>query len=141
MYSTYLGGSNYDNGYDIAVDGSGAAYVTGVTFSNNFPTANAFQATRQGIDTNAFVTKLTPAGSALAYSTYLGRLADEGRGIAVDSSGSAYVTGVTLASNFPAVNAFRGTSGGSYDAFVTKFAATGSTLVYSTYLGGNGEDN
>ncbi len=141
LYSTYLGGTNYDNGYDIAVDGSGSAYVTGVTFSNNFPTANAFQATRQGIDTNAFVTKLTPAGSALAYSTYLGRLADEGRGIAVDPSGSAYVTGVTLASNFPAINAFRATSGGSYDAFVTKFAATGTTLVYSTYLGGNGEDN
>ena len=94
VYSTYLGGSDEDQGYSIAVDGSGAAYVTGKTVSTNFPTLNPYQATNQG-GHDGFVTKLSPAGNSLIYSTYLGGSAvDDELGIAVDGSGAAYVTGL-----------------------------------------------
>src|SRR5205085_1987157 len=101
VYSTYLGGSGYDTGYGIAVDGAGSAYVTGAATSFNFPTQSPYQATLQaGYD--AFVTKLTPAGNALFYSTYLGGSSDDsGNGIAVDGAGSAYITGATNSTNFP----------------------------------------
>src|SRR5437762_1954940 len=141
VYSTYLGGSAYGEGDGIAVDGSGNAYVTGLTDSTNFPTLNALQST---ISSNyvGFVTKFNPSGSALVYSTYFGGSdGGWGRSIAVDASGNAYVTGVTSASNFPTVNALQSTYGGGYnDAFVIKLNPTGSALVYSTYLGGSGED-
>ena len=105
-YSTYLGGNSTDNGFGIAVDASGNAYVTGVTFSTNFPTANPIQANHssQGVNNEAFVTKLNSQGSALLYSTYLGGSGvDAGRGIAVDASGNAYVTGFTSSLDFPLV--------------------------------------
>ncbi len=98
LYSTYLGGSVQDGGNAIAVDSSGNAYVTGFTQSADFPTANPLQASLAGKN-NAFVAKLNPTGSALVYSTYLGgndqTYTDAGLGIAVDSSGNAYVTGQT----------------------------------------------
>jgi len=144
VYSSYLGGSTFDSGSGIAVDSSGSAYVTGLTDSTNFPTQNPFQGSLGGIGAvNAFVTKFTPAGSTLDYSTYLGgsSSADGGNGIAVDSSGSAYVTGFTGSSNFPTKNAFQSTFGGGIeDAFVTQFNPSGSALVYSTYLGGSNND-
>ena len=105
-YSTYLGGSNTDNSFGIAVDVSGNAYVTGLTFSTNFPTANPIQATHssQGVNNDGFVTKLNSQGSALIYSTYLGGTGvDTGRGIAVDATGNAYVTGFTSSPDFPLV--------------------------------------
>jgi hypothetical protein len=137
VYSTYLGGSMDDRGYGIAVDGTGAAYVTGYTCSTDFPVSNAAQAA--GGNCDAFVTKLAPSGAALTYSTYLGgRAYDEGNAIAVDSGGSAYVTGATFSTNFPTVNPLQGAKRGDQDAFVTKLAAVGSTLTYSTYLGGGG---
>ena len=138
IYSTYLGGSGLDFGFGIAVDSSGNAYVTGSTNSTDFPTANAFQAMNIGND--AFVTKLNSAGSALLYSTFLGGSGSDGAtGIAVDSSGNAYVTGSTSSTDFPTANAFQAAYGGDLsDAFVTKLNATGSALVYSTYLGGRG---
>jgi hypothetical protein len=143
IYSTFLGGSGYDFGYGIAVDTAGYAYVTGFAGSTNFPaTPGAFQTVSGGIY-NAFVTKVSPAGTALVYSTYLGgNLADQGRGIAVDSAGSAYVTGMTSSPNFPvSAGVFQTTYGGDiYDAFVTKLDPTGTGLVYSTYLGGSGVD-
>jgi len=141
VYSTYLGGSVGDIGNGIVVDSSGSAYVTGVTFSTDFPTMNPFQASLAGTE-NAFVTKFSPAGSTLVYSTYLGgsTSATSGIGIAVDSSGSAYVTGVTFSTDFPTMNAFQPTLGGGSDAFVTKFNPIGSALVYSTYLGGSQDD-
>jgi len=140
VYSTYLGGSRPDWGYGIAVDSSGNAYVTGRTLSTDFPTRNAFQRTfGGGGDFDAFVTKLNPSGS-LVYSTYLGGSGgDRGHGIAVDSSGNAYVTGETYSTDFPTKNAFQRTFGGEWDAFVTKLNPSGS-LVYSTYLGGSGDD-
>ena len=144
VYSTYLGGSNNDQGFGIAVDSSGAAYVTGSTESTNFPTtAGAFDTSLTGAS-NAFITKLSPNGSSLAYSTYLGGSSSElGYGIAVDPSGAAYVTGATSSSNFPTTagafdTSFNGTSAG--EAFITKLNPNGSSLAYSTYLGGSGDD-
>ena len=140
VYSTYLGGSGNDRGAGIAVDSSGNVYVTGFTESTNFPTLNPFQATSGG-GKDAFVTKLNPTGNALVYSTYLGGSGNEiAAGIAVDSSGNAYVTGPTDSTNFPTLNPFQATSGGGNDVFVTKLNPTGNALVYSTYLGGSGND-
>ncbi len=141
VYSTYLGGSGSDYGAAIAVDTSGNVYVTGYTASTNFPTSGAYQGTYGGGGYDAFVAKLAANGS-LSYSTYLGGSGDDyGRGIAVDSSGSAYVFGYTTSTNFPTAGAFQSTyGGGTNDAFVTKLAANGGSLIYSTYLGGSGDD-
>jgi hypothetical protein len=140
LYSTYLGGSGADWGTGIAVDGAGNAYVTGGVSSTNFPLQHALQASESGT-ANAFVTKVNATGSALIYSTYLGGSTyDVASGIALDSAGDAYVTGVTHSSNFPTQNALYSTYGGGGDAFVTKLNAAGSALVYSTYLGGSRSD-
>jgi hypothetical protein len=145
IYSTYLGGSEFDEGWGIAVDSSGCAYVTGHAYSIDFPTANAFQSSHGGGDeeNDAFVTKLNASGSALLYSTYLGGSSfDMSRSIAVDSSGNAYVTGYTGSTNFPTANPVQSNHGGGYsDAFVTKLSTSGSALLYSTYLGGSGSDS
>ena len=136
LYSTYLGGSSIDQGFAIAVDGSGNAYVTGYARSTNFPiTGGAFQTTRSG-NQDAFVTKLNASGSALVYSTYLGGSSfAEGQAIAVDVAGNAYVKGDTQTADFPTtVGAFRPTSSGFDNDFVTKLNTSGSALVYSTYL-------
>ena len=144
IYSTYLGGSGTDQGYGIAVDNSGSAYVTGYTTSTDFPTMNPLQPAKAGGDTDAFVAKLSPEGSALIYSTYLGGSRnDYGWGIAVDSLGNAYITGNTTSTDFPTMNPLQPAEadGGVYgDAFVAKLNPTGSALVYSTYLGGGGND-
>ncbi len=140
VYCTYLGGSGTDYGYGIAVDADGNAYVTGETDSTNFPTMNPFQAANGG-NGDAFVTKLNATGNALIYSTYLGgSTSDMGAAIAVDAAGNAYVTGSAYSTDFPTVNPFQASSGGSYDAFVTKLNAAGNALVYSTHLGGSDAD-
>jgi hypothetical protein len=158
VYATYLGGDSSDYGYGIAVDSAGSAYVTGYTYSQNFPvTAGALQSVLAG-GPDAFVTKLNSAGSALVYSTYLGGSnSDGGNGIAVDSAGSAYVTGYTNSLNLPttpgAIQPVKPLSwnvycnGCSYDfyysnqtAFVTKLDPSGTSLQYSTYLGGTSTD-
>lgn len=137
-YSTYLGGSDSDTGADIAIDDSGHAYITGDTLSLNFPTQNPYQSTLRGSQ-DAFISKLNSTGDALIYSTYLGGTSsDAGFGIAVDSSGNAYVTGITFSSNFPLVNPIQATRPGTRGIFVTKLNAAGNALVYSTYLGGIG---
>ncbi len=142
VYSTYLGGSGGDDeGFGIAADSAGNAYVTGVTSSTTFPTTSgAFQTVLKGTS-DAFVTKLNAAGTAPpAYSSYLGG-GDEGFGIAADSGGNAYVTGQTASTDFPTTSAaFQPAFGGVNDAFVTKLNAAGNALVYSTYLGGTGDD-
>lgn len=149
VYSTYLGGSSYDFGHAIAVDSGDNAYVTGITYSTDFPTTpGALQTTCGGGASScnsvgdAFVTKLNSTGSALVYSTYLGGSAgDQGNGIAVDGSGNAYVAGWTGSTDFPTMNALQSAYGGSYaDAFVSKINSTGTAFVYSTYLGGIGPD-
>jgi len=139
VYSTYIGGSNEDYGLGIAVDGSGNAYVTGQTYSTDYDvTTGAFQ-TMHGGWTDVFVTKLNASGSSLVYSTYIGgNSEDVANGIAVDGSGNAYVTGYTQSTDYDVTpGAFQTTNGGAYDVFVTKLNASGSGLVYSTYIGGS----
>jgi hypothetical protein len=144
VYSTFLGGSTTDFGNGIAVDAAGDAHVTGFTVSSDFPTSvGAFDTSQNGGgSSDAFVTKLNPAGTALLYSTYLGgSSADVGRGIALDAAGDAYVTGQTGSSDFPTSGgAFDTSHNGGSDVFVTKLNPAGSALVYSTFLGGSGLD-
>jgi Beta-propeller repeat len=143
VYSTFLGGNNIDAANGIAVDSTGAAYVSGAVRSLNFPTLNPYQATKAGNagQYDAFVTKFTPAGNALVYSTYLGGATSDGNPrIAVDSAGSAYVSGSTTSPDFPTVNAYQANHGGIMDIYVTKFTPAGNALVYSTHLGGSGFD-
>lgn len=140
-YSTYLGGTNNDSGLGIAVDSIGIAYVTGYTSSTNFPTKNPYQATlRWGKD--AFVTKLASSGNLLTYSTFLGGgYDDEGADIVVDASGNACLCGYTKSSDFPSHNGAQpGYGGGFCDGFITKVDSSGSTLAFSSFLGGTGED-
>jgi uncharacterized protein (TIGR03437 family) len=141
IYSTYLGGSGLDTASAVALDSAGSAYVTGTTFSTDFPTKNPFQSAK-GAQSDAFVAKINPAGTAWVYATYLGgNNVDQGNGIAVDSSGNAYVAGYTASSNFPVQSPYQNlNASNSVDAFVTKINPAGSALVYSTYLGGSATD-
>lgn len=147
IYSTYLGGTGFDQGNGIAVDAAGDAYVAGETTSTDFPLANAFESSNQDPSGVAFVTKLNPSGSVLLFSTYLG-----GRGggpggasaIALDSSGNAYITGADSSTgDFPLMNPIEGYNSKSAGTgtFVTEMSADGSALVYSTFIGGyNGQN-
>ena len=142
IYSTFLGGSESDWAYGIAVDSLGNAYVTGETYSTAFPTKNAYQVSGGGTFQDTFVTKLAPAGSSISYSTFLGGgNSDWGNAIALDASGNAYVTGGTKSSDFPTHNAYQSTyGGGDIDAFISKLGPNGTTLTYSTFLGGSKSD-
>ena len=148
LYSSYLGGSTVAGGRPVdsiqavAIDSSGAAYVTGSEQSTDFPTVNPLQIGNNGAS-DAFVTKVNPSGNALDYSTFLGGSgADVGRAIAVDGSGDAFLAGYTLSSNFPTQNAFQGTNPAATNAhcFVTELNPAGTSLVFSTYFGGTGQD-
>jgi hypothetical protein len=136
VYSTYLGGSWEDYGYAIAVTQAGQAVITGKTESVNFPSAYPIY-TYQG-SKDVFVTKFKSDGSGLVFSTFLGDVfEEEGRGVAIDSEGKICVTGTTYSEHFPTTpGAYQEIKGGSMDVFVTKFSADGSSLVFSTYLGG-----
>ena len=158
VYSSLFGGNGYDQANAVAVDSSGNVYVTGYTFSSDFPIVNPIPGACQGYCGggpygngygDAFVTKINPAGSSLIYSSLLGGSSgDEATAVAVDSSGNVYVTGVTQSSDFPNPNQIQGacqgicgTSGDPWGwAFVTKFNAAGSALVYSSYIGGSSGD-
>lgn len=156
-YSTYLGGSEGDEGKGIAVDATGSAYVTGLSQSTNFPTSNAIQRTKAGVGvcedifsncSDAFVTRLSASGRELIYSTYLGggsqiplrATGDSASDIAIDAAGNAYVTGTTSSTDFPTANALQPANAGFGDAFVAKVNATGSDFGYSTYFGGGGDE-
>src|SRR5216684_8149258 len=140
-FSTYLGGPGDDSANAVAVDASGNAYVTGLA-STGFPsTGGAFQQFNQG-STDAFITKFTSNGS-LVYSTLAGGTNyDLANGIAVDSAGNAYITGVTYSTSFPGAptGGAQAANAGSGDAFVAKLNAVGSGLLYFTFLGGSGTD-
>ncbi|HEX5731892.1 MAG TPA: SBBP repeat-containing protein [Blastocatellia bacterium] len=141
VYSTFLGGSGFDFASEIAIDSAGNAYVTGEAGAGFPVTPGAFQTSFNGAR-EAFVTKLNAAGTALVYSTFLGGSGDDaGFGIAVNAAGNAYVTGFSDSLNFPATpGAFQTVKAAGTDAFVTQLSAAGNALVYSTYLGGNGND-
>ena len=144
-YSTYYGGADYDEGAAIAVDAKGSLYVTGLTESTDFPTVHAFQNALQG-GGDAFVFKLAivsgaPSSAAVPYSSFLGGSDDEmGRAIAADSNGNAYVAGYTTSSDFPIAAPAQPMLQGSQDAFVARLSPNGA-LAFSTYLGGNDEDD
>lgn len=148
IYSTYLGGElsqttgrDEEAGYGIAVDAAQNAYITGFTTSPGFPTVGAIQPDFGGVE-DVFVAKINAAGTALLYSTFLGGdRAEEAKEIALDPLGNAYITGYTFSLNFPLVNALQPNYGGNVDAFVTKLNATGTELIYSTFLGGTGTEN
>lgn len=170
IFSGYLGGSDRDSGIGICLDSSNYVYVTGYTYSMNFPTKNALSVVRPGTikpflgsglsgSNDVFVTKLAPRGAGVVYSTYLGGLDfDVGQGIAADQAGNAYVTGYTCSTNFPvtsalaplagqlndtsfAVTKYHGVRVPYYDAFVSKIAPQGSNLIYSVFLGGTNNDS
>lgn len=152
LYSTYVGGTDDDAGFRIAIDSHGDAYVAGLTTSADFPTtAAAFQPTFGGgscgsavayFCPDAFITKLNATGSALVYSTYLGGNSyDFASAITLDSAGNAYVTGYSASSNFPTTaGAFQPGALGQGDSFVVELNAAGSAEVFGTYLGGSGRD-
>jgi len=141
LYSVYLGGGNLDRATGIALDSSGNAYLTGYTSSTDFPTTSGAYQTSNNGSSNAFLAKLDAAGSSLVYATYLGGSGiDYGRGVAVDASGDAFITGSTQSTDFPTMRPLQvGLDGGS-DAFLAEIDPTGASLLYSTYLGGSGAD-
>jgi hypothetical protein len=140
-YATYLGGLAEDDGHAIAADGSGNAWITGQTKSINFPTKNplaSHSSNAGGFD--VFVTELSSTG-ALVYSTYIGGTSDDsGNAIALDASGNVFVAGGTKSLDFPTKGPFQSALAGATNAFVLELSSTGSTLMYSTFLGGNGSD-
>ncbi len=141
IYSSYLGGTAASYGSGIALDSSGAAYVTGWTTSKDFPVTQGAFDTAWGGTNEVFVAKIAPAGAAIDYATYLGSIyPDQANAIAVDSSGNAYITGYAYGGKFPVASPLQAASGGLYDAIVSEFNATGSTLLFSTYLGGTGDE-
>lgn len=149
IYFTYLGGSGNDGALDVTVDGSGNAFISGFTDSTNFPTVNAlfpaiggtFDPKFKAFPSDVFIAELNSSGSGLIFSTYLGGSDTEvASSIAVDPAGNSYVTGYTLSTNFPTLNAFSVTNHGHSDAFVAKIGPGGTPLVYSTYLGGTNND-
>lgn len=139
IYSTYIGGSSEDVGFAVSADSDGNAYVGGTTDSSNFPVTNgAMQSTRSG-RFDGFVAKLSKNGDSLIYSTFLGGQADDTiDSIALDSSANVYITGQTRSINFPLRNAWQSSLKGASDAYVSKLNANGGSLAYSTYLGGSG---
>jgi len=143
LYSTYIGGTDNDFAYRIAIDLSGNVYIAGGSYSTDFPTTSGvYQTTNKG-GADAFVTKLNPTGTSLLYSTYLGSSAswEYGYRIAVDSTGNAYVTGNTQSPNFPTtLGTYQSVFKGGEDVFVTKLNSTGTALIFSTYIGGSGWD-
>jgi hypothetical protein len=138
VWSSYLGGNNVDYGHAIAVDGSGNVYVAGETRSPNFPIVGGFDSLLATGTTDAFVVKINAAGTAIVWSSYLGGSGDDfAYGIAVDGAGNVFVTGKTTSTDFPASGGFDAAISGSADAFVTKIAADGASIMWSSYLGGS----
>jgi hypothetical protein len=139
-YSTFLGGSGQEWDSDIAIDGSGAAYVTGTTQLGRFPVRNAYQPNPGGL-MDVFVAKMSATG-AVAYATYLGGFgSDYSSKIAVDAFGQPHIVGLTLSANFPMANAYQPVHGGGFsDVFVTTLNQAGDGLVFSTFLGGNDQE-
>ena len=142
QFSSYLGGNQSDRAFGVAVDAPGNAYVAGSTLSPNFPVANAFQSRFGEGLRDAFLTKITVAGT-VGFSTYLGGFGDEqAYDVALDSEGNIILTGYTTSLNFPTSHALLGNyRGGIDDIFITKFNSTGNALVFSTFWGGSNSDN
>jgi hypothetical protein len=142
IYSTFLGGSVSDEALGIAVDSAGDVYVAGETSSPDFPVVNAMQPAYGGGSANAFVAEIDSTGTTLLWATYLGGSGDDGAsGLALDANDNIYITGSTTSTDFPILNAIQSNLAGSSNAFVAELTPDGSTLVYSTYLGGSGAED
>src|SRR5262245_61049018 len=140
VYSSYLGGGAADSGLGIAVDSSGAAYITGSTTSINFPVANAFQPSIAGLG-DAYVAKINETGSSISWATYLGGSgSDTGQGIALGATGEIFITGGTTSNDFPVNNPVQPSLNGTQDAYIVRMKNDGSGLDFSTYLGGSGAE-
>jgi hypothetical protein len=141
LNSTLFGGTSSDYGSSIAVDAAGNVYVAGIATSHDIPTTNAVQSAHGGL-ADIFVAKIDLSLGRLVYSTYLGGRGIEGASsIAVDPTGNLYLTGLTSSPEFRTVKPLQPNHGGGlFDAFVTKLDHSGSQVVYSTFLGGSGED-
>jgi hypothetical protein len=139
IYGTYLGGTGADCAADIAVDADGSAYVIGMTTSTDFPLVNQFQSNQPLID--IFLTKFTPSGINVYFSTYMGGDGqDYGQSLAIDDQGNIYLTGYTSSHNFPLQDPYQNSMLGIFNFFVTEFAYDGQSLIYSTYIGGSVND-
>lgn len=138
---TYLGGSNLDQAFALAIDPAGNLYVAGATFSQDFPaTAGVFQPANAG-GYDAFIAKLSPGGASLVYATYLGgNGSDAALAVAAGSAGDLWIGGYTLSTNFPLAGAWQSVAGGSFDGFVSHLSADATVLLTSSYLGGAGDD-
>lgn len=141
-WSTYLGGDWSDGAGPVLVDTSGNVYVAGATDSTNFPVVGGFDSTLgSSFRDDVFIAKLSPNGSTLLWSTYLGgTLSDRAAALALDASGNVVVAGETTANDFPALNGFDGTHNGNTDGFVAKIASAGNAVLWGSYLGGSSED-
>uniref|UniRef100_Q01SD1 IPT/TIG domain-containing protein n=1 Tax=Solibacter usitatus (strain Ellin6076) TaxID=234267 RepID=Q01SD1_SOLUE len=141
LYSSYLGGSGDDYIFGIGLDATGNVYTAGSTASTDFPGPSSGLQSTNGGGVDAWVARMSPGG-ALVWSTYLGGSGDdEAAGLAVDGSGTTYITGDTASSNFPTANAFQATfGGGPRDIIAAKISPDGKTLLYSSFLGGSGDE-
>ncbi|MCC7429235.1 SBBP repeat-containing protein [bacterium] len=143
-YSTFIGGSNADYSYSLSIDGGRNVYVTGRTWSNDFPTVNGSYDTSWNSYSDVFILKLKSGGSVLVYSTFIGGTCDEtGNSLTIDGNENCYVTGYTYSNSFPATSGAYDTlfSGGVfYDVFVLKLNSSGSTIIYSTFIGEENDD-
>lgn len=141
VYSTYLGGTDFDEATDIVVDKTGAAAIVGASMSTNYPVKNALQKTNRGRN-DIILSKLSPSGQSLVFSTYLGGTKSEfGFGLAADEAGSLYISGYTASADFPVKKAFQKSLRGEFDAVWAKVSSDGVSLLYSSYLGGAGHDS
>ncbi|MFX0092330.1 MAG: SBBP repeat-containing protein [Candidatus Hodarchaeota archaeon] len=140
LFATYFGGSGEDHGWDVAVDTTGNIVVTGYTDSTDLPTMNAYQENNNG-SWDAFIFKLSADGQSLLFTTYFGGSDNDwGHGLGIDHADSIVIAGMTTSSDFPTLNDIQGDRRGSVDAFVARFSADGQSLIFATYLGGNGEE-
>ena len=141
-YATYFGGSSSDSAQAIAVDNNGNAYIVGNTNSSDLPVSSAVNGTNATNSSLMFVSKINTTTNTLVYSTYLGGAngANNAIGITVDASGSAYVVGISTATDFPLVGAIQATNSGTEDAVIAKLNSSGNTLLFSTYFGGSSSD-
>ncbi len=142
-YSTYFGGAGSDWGKGCVIGSDGSALLTGYTYSTNFPTHNPFQASTASSQIDGFISKLTPTGNTLTFSTYLGGTGDDWlQGIALGPDDDARVIGYTYSDDFPTVNPYQAAWAGesTYDICVSRFSSSGSALIFSSYLGGSALD-
>ncbi|MFX0092502.1 MAG: SBBP repeat-containing protein [Candidatus Hodarchaeota archaeon] len=141
LFATYLGGSDEEFLFSIDIDSADNIVITGSTASSDYPIQNAFQNSKKGV-WDQFITKISPDGRSLIFSTFFGGSNDErGGGVAFDSAGNILVSGITSSSDFPILNAYQAVFAGVYDTFIAKFSTDGQTLLFASFFGGGDSDH